>query len=53
MVTQTLGKILEPPIPKQSNESHVQENQEPQTTCTLSMTCEIDVVNKELVPPLN
>ena len=29
MVTETLGKILEPPMSKQSNESHVQENQEP------------------------
>ena len=36
-----------------SNDSYLQENQEWYTTCTLSMTCQIDVVNKQLVPPLN
>ena len=49
VVAATLGKILEPPMQKQSNGSHLQENQEPQTTRTLSMICQIDVVNKQLV----
>ena len=53
MVAATIGKILEPPMPKRSNDSYLQENQEPETTCTLSMTWQIDVVNKQFVPPLN
>ena len=28
-------------------------NQEPQTTWTLSVTCQIDIVNKQLVRPFN
>ena len=53
IVAATLGKSLGPPILKWSNGSYFQENQELQTTCTLFMTCQIDFVNKELVPPLN
>ena len=53
MVAATLGKNLGPPILKWSNNSYLQENQELKTTCTHSMTCQIDVVNKQLVPPLN
>ena len=53
MVAATLGKNLGPTIPKRSNESYLQENQEPETTCFLSMTCQGNVVNKQLVPPLN
>ena len=53
MVAATLGKNLGPPMPKRSNDSYLQENQELYTTCTLSMTYQITVVNKQLVPPLN
>ena len=52
MVAATLGKNLGPPMPKRSNDSYLQENQELYTTCTLSMTYQINVVNKQLVPPL-
>ena len=53
MVAATLGKNLGPPISKRSNDSYLQENQEPQTTWTLSVTCQIDIVNKQLVRPFN
>ena len=53
MVAATPGKNLEPQMPKRSNDSYLHENQEPETTCTFSMTCLIDVVNKQLIPPLN
>ena len=53
MVAATLGKNLGPPMPKRSNDSNLQGNQELKTTCTLSMTCQINVVNKPLVSPLN
>ena len=52
-VAATLGKNLGPPMPKQSDDSCLQENQESQTTCTLPMNCQIYVVNKQLVPPLS
>ena len=52
MVAATLRKNLGPPMPKRSNASYLQENQELQTKCTLSMTCQINVVNKQHVPPL-
>ena len=42
------GEDLGSPMPKWSNDSCLQENQESYTTCTLSMTCQIDVVNKQL-----
>ena len=48
-----LGENLEPPMPKRSKNSYLHENQEPQTTCTLSMTSQIHFVNKELVSPHN
>ena len=51
-VTATLGKNVGPPMTKWSNVSYLQENQELYTTCTLSMICQINVVNKELGPPL-
>ena len=53
MVAATLEKNLGPPMPKRSNDSYHQENQELQTTRTLSITCQINAVNKQLVPPLN
>ena len=53
MVAATPGKNLGPPMPKRSNHSYLQENQELQTICTLSITCQINVVNKQLLPPLN
>ena len=53
MLAATLGKNLGPPAPKRGSDSYLQENQELQTTWTLSMTCQINVVNKQLVPPLN
>ena len=37
----------------QFQNSYLQENQELQTTCTLSMTYQINAVNKQLVPRLN
>ena len=46
IVVATLGKNLGPPMPKLSNNSCLPESQGPQITCTLSMTCQIDVVNK-------
>ena len=49
----TLEKNLGSLMSKRSDDSCLQENQELQTTCTLSMTCQIDVVNKQLVPPLS
>ena len=52
MLAATLGKNLGPPVPKRGSDSYLQENQELQTTWTLSMTCQINVVNKQLVPPL-
>ena len=48
-----LGENLEPPMPKRSKNSYLHENQELQTTCTLSMTSQIHFVNKELVSPHN
>ena len=48
MVPATLGKTLGPPMPKLSNDSNLQENPEPCTTCTLSRTCLIDVVKSNL-----
>ena len=39
------GKNLEPLIPKHSHDSCLHENEGPYTTCILSMTCQIDVVN--------
>ena len=51
MVAATLGKNLGPPMPKWSNDSCLQENQESQRAFTLSVTSQIDVVNKQLVPP--
>ena len=53
MVASTLEKNLGPPMPEQINDTFLQENQELQTTCTLSVTCPINVVNKQLVLPLN
>ena len=53
MVAATLEKILRPPMPKRSNDSCLQENQEKSTTCTLSVTCQSDIVNKKLVLQLN
>ena len=53
MVAATLGKNLGLPMPKRSNDSFLQENQELWTTGTLSMTCQINVVKKQLVPLLN
>ena len=53
MVAATLWKGLRPPMPKRSNDSYLQKNREPYRTYILSMTCQIDVVNKKLVPPLN
>ena len=50
MMAATLGKNLGPPMPKQSNDSYLQENQESQTTCTLPMNCQVYVVNNQLVP---
>ena len=47
MVAMTLGKKLELPMQKRSDDSVSRK------TCTLSMTCHIDVVNKQLVPPLS
>ena len=52
MVAAALEKNLGPPLPKQSDDSCLQENQEPQTTCPFSMTYQSDVVNKQLVRPL-
>ena len=49
---QHLGN-LGPAMSKRDNDSNLQENQELQTTCPLSMTCQINVVNKQLAPPLN
>ena len=40
-------------MPKQSDDSGLHENEESWKTCALSMTCQIDVVNKQLAPPLN
>ena len=37
-------------MPKQSDDFCLQDSQGPQATCTLSMICQIDVVNKQLVP---
>ena len=48
MVEATLGKTLGPPVPKLSNDSYHQENQELYTTCTLSMTFQTDVVKSNL-----
>ena len=49
MVTVTLEKTLGPSIPTLSNDSYLQENQETTwTTCTLSMTCQIDIVKSNL-----
>ena len=53
MVEATHGKNLGPPMPEQSDDSGLHENEESWTTCALSMTCQIDVVNKQLAPPLN
>ena len=53
MVIATMGKNLGPPIPKWSDHSYLQENQELSTTCTLSMTDQINFVNRQLVSPLN
>ena len=53
MLATTLAKNLGPPMPKRSDDSCLQENQEPWTTCTLPMNCQIYVVNKQLVPPLS
>ena len=61
VVAATLRKNLGFPMPKRSNNSYLQENEEHSLQCThtlfiqctLSMTCKIDVVNKQLVPPLN
>ena len=53
MVATTLGKNLEPTMPKLSDDSCLQENQESQTASTLPMNCQIYVVNKQLVPPLS
>ena len=39
-------------MPRRSGDSCLQENQESTRTCTLSMTCQIDVVNKQRIPPL-
>ena len=48
MVAATPGKNLGPQMPKWSNDSYLHENQEPETTCTFSMTCLIDVVISNL-----
>ena len=53
MAAAIFGKNLGPPMPQRGNESYLQENQELQTTCTFSMTCQINVVNKGFVSPLN
>ena len=43
MVAATLGRNLGPPMPKWSNDSYLQEKQELETTCTLSITCQTNV----------
>ena len=53
MVATTLGKNLGAQMPQRDNDTYLHENQKPGTICTLSMTYQIDVVNKQLVPPLN
>ena len=53
MVAASLGENLGLAMPKRSNDSYLQKNQELCTTCTLSTACQINVVNKQLVPPLN
>ena len=53
MVEATHGKNLGPPMPKQSDDSGLHENVESWTTCALSMTCQMDVANKQLASPLN
>ena len=53
MVTANLGRNLGSPMPKRSNDSYLQEHQELQTTCTLSTTYQINVANKQFVPPIN
>ena len=52
MVATTLGKNQGPAMPKRSNDSCLQENQELQTTCILPMNFQIYVLNKQLVPHL-
>ena len=49
----TFVKNLGPPMPKRNDNSCLQENQQSQKTCTLPMNSQIDVVNKQLVPPLS
>ena len=49
----TLKKNPRPPIPKWSDESCLQKNEGSQTKYILSTTCQIDVVNKQLAPPLS
>ena len=53
MVAAGLKKNLGPPMQIRCNDSYLQENQQLYTTCTLSMICKINAVNKQLVPPLN
>ena len=53
MVAAALGKNLGRPMPKRSNDSYLHENRELETTRNLSMTCQINVVNKQHVPSFN
>ena len=46
MVAATLVKNLGPQMPQKGNHSYLHEHQKPETICTLSMTYQIDVVNK-------
>ena len=46
MLAATFEKNLGPAMPKRGNDSNLQENQELQTTCPLSMTCQTNVVKK-------
>ena len=48
---QNLGNSLGSLMPKRSNDSYLQKNQELQTTCTFCMTCQVSVVNKQLILP--
>ena len=51
MVAANLGNNLGSLMPKRSNDSYLQKNQELQTTCTFCMTCQVSVVNKQLILP--
>ena len=52
MVTATLRKNLASPMPREKDDSCLQEDQELLATCTF-VPCPIDVVNKQLFSPLS